>query len=244
MPDAEIVHWPTPLDDEWREVHARGGKVARVSPLASVRHWVSLGEGVVIHPFALVGHLPTQMPTLAHKANPQRWLHIGERTEVGPHTTLYGGLHIGDDTLIGDGASIREDVRIGCRCIIGRNVTINFGVVIGDDTRIMDGSFIAENTRIGDGCLLGAGVVTSGDRRPDLRDYTYSGSHAPIIEDAALIGSGANLLPGVRVGIGAVVGAGAVVAENVPPGYRALGPKATVAWVDALRKKQPYHHPV
>ena len=54
MPDAGIAHWPTPLDDEWREVHARGGKVARVSPLASVRHWVSLGEGVVIHPFALV----------------------------------------------------------------------------------------------------------------------------------------------------------------------------------------------
>ena len=244
MPEAENAHWPTPLDDEWRMVHARGGKVARVSPLASVRLWVSLGEGVVIHPFALVGHLPSRMPTLAHLGDPQRWLHIGERTEVGPHTTLYGGLHVGDDTLIGDGASIRENVRIGNRCIIGRNVTINFGVVIGDDTRIMDGSFIAENTRIGEGCLLGAGVVTSGDRHPNIRDYKYAGSYAPVIEDSVLVGSGANILPGVRIGIGAVVAAGAVVAESVPPRYRAIGPKASVVWVEAPKDKAPVHHPV
>lgn len=250
------------MDMEWRFVPPNAARFTpqgaasadkvRISPLASVQPWAQLDEGVVIHPFALVGHLPTKMKTLAHPGNPQKWMRIGARTEIGPHTTLYGGLIVGDDTLIGDGASIREDVRIGSRCIIGRNVTINFGAVIGDDTRIMDGSFVAENARIGDGCLLGAGVVMSGDRWPNLGEYKYLGSHAPIIEDGALIGSGANLLPGIRIGVGATVAAGAVVAESVPPGYRAVGPKATVAWVER-GKKMPYlgpldskveHHPV
>ncbi len=237
------------LDMEWREVPPNaptamaGAQVARISALASVAPWVVFGEGVVIHPFALVGHLPSRSKALAHPSNPQTWMRLGDRVEVGPHTTLYGGIVVGDDTLIGDGVSIREDVRIGARCIIGRNVTINFGAVIGDDTRIMDGSFVAEGARIGDGCLLGAGVVMSGDKWPDLERYKYVSSHAPIIDDAVLIGSGANLLPGIRIGTGAVVGAGAIVAESVPPGYKAIGPKATVAWIEP-KKKMPYVLPL
>jgi acetyltransferase-like isoleucine patch superfamily enzyme len=115
-------------------------------------------------------------------------------------------------------------------------------VSIGDDVRIMDGSFVAEGAVIGNKTLLGAGVVMSGHRMPDLHDYKYTENRAPIIDGACLIGSGANLLPGIRIGEGAIIAAGAIVAESVPPRWKAVGHKATVSFI--APRKPVDHHPV
>jgi acetyltransferase-like isoleucine patch superfamily enzyme len=48
------------------------------------------------------------------------------------------------------------------------------------------------------------------------------------VEESAWIGAGATILPGVRIGRDAVVAAGAVVADDVPPGSLVTGPKAVV----------------
>ena len=50
----------------------------------------------------------------------------------------------------------------------------------------------------------------------------------PTIEDAARVGAGAILLPGVRIGGGAIVGAGAVVTKDVPPRKLVMGIPARV----------------
>lgn len=223
MGEAGSLDWPAELDSDWRVL--RSG--ARVHRLACVAEWVTLCADVLVHPFALVGHLPSQARVLAHKPRRMKRLLIDEGTEIGPHTTIYGMCSIGAECLIGDGASIREGVRIGSRCIIGRGVNINFDAVIGDNVRIMDGSFVAEGCVIGEGTLLGAGVVMSGDRRPGR---VYHGSNAPRIGRNCLIGSGANLLPGVTIGDGAIVGAGAVVGKDVPAGATVLGRLAEVQW--------------
>jgi hypothetical protein len=74
-----------PVDQDWREYQG-----ARVSALAHVLPWATLSEGVIVHPFALVGHLASRSRALAHKGTPLRFLRIGARTEIGPHTTIYG----------------------------------------------------------------------------------------------------------------------------------------------------------
>jgi acetyltransferase-like isoleucine patch superfamily enzyme len=52
---------------------------------------------------------------------------------------------------------------------------------------------------------------------------------APIeVEENVWIGAGATILPGVRIGRDAVIAAGAVVADDVPPATLVAGPKATV----------------
>jgi acetyltransferase-like isoleucine patch superfamily enzyme len=56
------------------------------------------------------------------------------------------------------------------------------------------------------------------------------------VDDWADIGTGAVLLPGVTVGKGAIVGAGAVVTCNVPPLAKAAGvPARVIGWRDELR---------
>ena len=68
--------------------------------------------------------------------------------------------------------------------------------------------------------VLGAGVVilhqvTVGARNID--------DLAPVIEDNVFIGAGAKVLGGIRVGRHAIIGANAVVTQDVPPGSTVIG---------------------
>jgi acetyltransferase-like isoleucine patch superfamily enzyme len=44
-----------------------------------------------------------------------------------------------------------------------------------------------------------------------------------VVEDGVSIGANSTILPGLRIGRGAVIGAGAVVTKSVPPGATAMG---------------------
>jgi maltose O-acetyltransferase len=55
-----------------------------------------------------------------------------------------------------------------------------------------------------------------------------------VIGDSAFVGAGAVALPGTRIGVGAVVGAGSVVTHNVPDGVTVAGNPARM-----LKPKQP-----
>ncbi len=57
------------------------------------------------------------------------------------------------------------------------------------------------------------------DSREDLRRF----SKPIVIEDKVWIGSNAVVLPGVRIGFGAVIGAGSVVSRDIPPMTVAVG---------------------
>lgn len=89
--------------------------------------------------------------------------------------------------------------------------------------------------RIGRWCLIGPNVVmrTAGHRYDDPERFIRQQGHAVgdiCIEDDVWIGANAVILGGVRIGKGAVVGAGAVVTKDVPP-------MAIVAGVPAKVKK-------
>lgn len=197
-----------------------------ISPLAYVAPWVMLGEGCAVHPFAVVGHLPSISRALARQPCITQELTIGRGTVISPHAVIYGGVFIGDDCLIGDGASIREGTVIGDRCIVGRHATIMHDARIGHDVRLHDDVHVTGGCRIGDGSFLGPGVRMSNDRNIDLKDYRHKGCEPPRFGRRVMVGTGANILAGVCVGDGAVIGIGAVVVDNVAPGARILGPKA------------------
>lgn len=181
-----------------------------------------LEPGVRIGAFSVLGRQP--YPTAANRRSINHLVgagRIGSGTVIGCLTVIYAGVFIGREVCIGDHAVIREDVRIGSRCVIGTKVDIQYGATIADDVRILNETQIAGGTVIGEGTFIGPGVQTANDphvAHHDLADYQDRGQVAPVIGSKVFIGVGAILLPGVRIGDGATIGAGALVSKDVPAG--------------------------
>jgi carbonic anhydrase/acetyltransferase-like protein (isoleucine patch superfamily) len=98
--------------------------------------------------------------------------------------------------------------------LLAAGVSIWYGAVVRGDIERIE---IGERTNIQDGAIL------HGDpgKPTILEDHVTVGHravvHSAYIERGSLIGIGAVILDGVRVGTGSIVGAGAVVSKDVPP---------------------------
>lgn len=130
---------------------------------------------------------------------------------------------IGAGTRIWHQVQVREGAEIGKNCIIGKGVYIDFGVSIGNNVKIQNSACIYHGATVEDGVFVGPGVILANDRLPrainpdgSLKADTDWKVSPVLIEQGASIGAGAIILPGVSVGAFAMVGAGAVVARNVP----------------------------
>lgn len=108
-------------------------------------------------------------------------------------------------------------IGIGARVYIGPNSVLfgAGGITIGDAVQISPGVVISSHQH------------TFAEPGVEIRDQPIS--FAPVIvERDVWIGANATILPGVRVGAGSVIGAGAVVTRDVPAGSVAVGVPAKV----------------
>jgi UDP-2-acetamido-3-amino-2,3-dideoxy-glucuronate N-acetyltransferase len=139
---------------------------------------------------------------------------FGENVIVFAFTNLYG-CRIGDNTRIGPFVEIQR------------------GAVIGSNCKIQSHTFICDGVAIGDEVFVSHGVMFINDKLP--RATTEDGRLGvegdwellqTTVGRRASIGTGAIVLGGVRIGDGALVGAGAVVTRDVPPGATVVGSPA------------------
>ncbi len=92
----------------------------------------------------------------------------------------------------------------------GDHVYANVGLTLVDDVEITVGHRVMFAPHVT--------VTTTGHPvHPALRAQAYQFSAPVVIEDDVWIGSNVTILPGVRIGAGSVIAAGAVVHANVPP---------------------------
>jgi len=143
------------------------------------------------------------------------------------HSIIYAGNKIGAHFQTGHSVVIREENSIGDNVSIGTQTVIEHHITIGNHVRIHTHVFVPEFTTLEDGCWLGPRVVITNARYPvskGVKDRLV-GAH---IEAGAIIGANATLLPGVRIGVRALVGAGAVVTKDVAPGTVVVGNPAKV----------------
>ena len=147
---------------------------------------------------------------------------IGENTIVSTNCSIYSGVEIKNNSLVGDGASIRENCKIGSFTIVSRNVTVNYDTIIGDHTRIMDNSHITGNAIIGNNVFISVMVATTNDNAMGSKGYNEE-VVGPVIKDGAKIGASASILPNVIIGENSIVGSGAVVTRNVEDNCVVMG---------------------
>lgn len=178
---------------------------------------VIIGNGVEIMEGAVIGRLPKGAGATSRKTlGEYKKVIIGDNSVISPHAVIYTDVEIGNNCLIGDGASIREQCRIGNNSIISRLVSVNYNTKIGSHTKIMDNTHITGNMFIGDNVFISVLVATTNDNNIGTKGYDEDKIRGPYIENNVLIGAGANLLPGVRIGQGSIVGAAALVTKDVP----------------------------
>ncbi len=145
---------------------------------------------------------------------------IGDGAIIRSGTIIYCDVEIGEHFQSGHNVLIREKMHIGNNSSIGSSSVIEGYGRIGSDARIQSMVFVPTHTEIGDHVFIGPAVVLTNDRYPPTGKPALKG---PVIEDWAVIGAHATILPGVRIGEGAAVAAGAVVTRDVPDGKIAVG---------------------
>lgn len=141
---------------------------------------------------------------------------LGENVKLSKFINLYG-CSIGDNTKIGAFVEIQKNATVGKNCKISSHTFICEGVTIEDDV------------------FVGHGVTFINDTYP--RATSPEGTlqteddwqvEPILIKKGASIGSGATILSNVTIYENAIVGAGSVVTENVPPNTIAAGNPAKV----------------
>lgn len=193
---------------------------ALVHPTAEIGPNVEIGEGTVIEPGVVVGAPPRdaepgELPT-----------RIGAGCRLRSGTVIYGGVTIGARFNTGHGALIREDNLIGDDCSVGTHAVLEPGNRIGDGTRVHSHCFL-EHVTLGRRVFLGPGVVFTDDPHPACPRYLECVLGAVVADDAS-VGGNVTILPGVRIGEGALVGAGSVVTRDVRAGTVVAGCPATL----------------
>lgn len=172
---------------------------------------VEIGMDTIIHPFTII-----EGKTV-----------IGEDCEIGPYT------HISDSTIGNNSKVIRSEVEksiIGTEVSVGPFARLREGTILREKVKI--GNFvetkkstIGKNSKaqhltylgdatIGENVNVGAGTITC--------NYDGYKKYETFIDNEAFIGSNSSLVAPVKIGKGAIVGAGSVITEDVPADALAL----------------------
>lgn len=141
-----------------------------------------------------------------------------ERTEERQAALAELLAEIGEETFI----------RTPFYCDYGDGITIGARTFINFNCTMLDGAKIT----IGDEVLIASGVQLTTATHPidpEPRRAAWEQALPITIADGVWLGAGAIVLPGVTIGENTVVGAGALVTKDLPPGVVAYGNPARVA---------------
>jgi UDP-2-acetamido-3-amino-2,3-dideoxy-glucuronate N-acetyltransferase len=132
---------------------------------------------------------------------------IGLGAMVWQFASVIRGARVGEDSNIGSCAII-DGATLGRRCRVGHGASVNPGFLAGD------------------GVFIGPNATIANDNWPwlggedfDLGSLLARERFTVIADDSAAIGAGAIILPGVRLGAGSMVAAGATCSRSVPAGH-------------------------
>jgi len=181
----------------------------------------TIGLGTIIASNAVVGY-PVEKSL--------KTLKLPKTFDASAYDAASGGSKIGINCIIRSGTIIYEMAELGDRVRTGHNVLIREGSTVGDDSLVgssskLDGTvkvgkaviiqsnaYLPHLTVIEDGVFIAPNVCVTNDLYPLSKRLV-----GVTVEKNALICANSTLLAGIRVGRGAVIGAGSVATKDVTP---------------------------
>lgn len=143
---------------------------------------------------------------------------VGTKTRIWAFAHVLPGAVLGSECNICDHVFIENDVKVGDR------VTVKCGVQLWDGITVEDDVFIGPN------------ATFTNDIFPRSKVYPEKFLRT-IVKKGASIGANSTILPGITIGEGAMVAAGAVVTKSVPDKAIVMGnPARVTGYVDQRNK--------
>ncbi len=173
----------------------------------------TVGEDTVLHPGTHL--LGATVVGVGCTLGPQAYV-VDSRIDDGAWVwfSVVEGAEVGPEATIGPYAHLRPGARIGRGAKVGNFVEIKAST-LGEGVRAGHLAYIGD-AQIGAGANIGAGAITC-NFQPGRKEKFRTA-----IGEGAFIGSNVSLIAPIRIGEGAVVGAGSVITHDVPPFALAL----------------------
>lgn len=191
--------------------------LAKVSPKAKLGARVSIGDFTIVHDNVVLGddvviesHSVIGIPTALAEGKP---LVIGKGSKIRSHAVMYEGSTFGPGLNTGHRIMIREKITAGRNLQIGTMCDFEGEAEIGDFVRTHSNVHIGQKSKIGSYVWIFPNTVLTNDPHPPSSEYITGVT----VEDYAVIATMCCVLPGVRIGTRALVGAQTLVAKDVAP---------------------------
>jgi acetyltransferase-like isoleucine patch superfamily enzyme len=178
----------------------------------------AMGAGTVVGEYCVLGYPKEARLRSAPVGAPQPVV-IGERCLIFNRVVVYEGVRIGDDCVLEDGVRVGYDSVIGPRTRLAYSAYVCDRVAIGADARVA--GFVCDAAIVGDRSTV-MGELVHEYTHPH-RGWWEVDEASPAIEADTVVGYGAKVIGGVRVGPCSYVAAGAVVTRDVPPEHVVTG---------------------
>ncbi len=149
---------------------------------------------------------------------------IGDDAILRCGTILYADVTAGDHLTTGHQVLVREHTTMGDHVSLGTGVIIEGCCTIGSNVSLQSLVYLPTNTTIHDDVFIGPHAVLTNDKYPP----SHATLQGPEVMAGASVGAQVTILPGVRIGKGALVAAGSVVTKDVPDYTMAIGSPARI----------------
>jgi len=150
---------------------------------------------------------------------------------------IHDSSHVDDSVEIGEGTKIwhfshiLSGARIGKSCIIGQNVCIERGVAIGDHCKVQNNVSVYSGVILEDEVFCGPSCVFTNVYNPRAFVERKHEFRRTLVKRGATIGANATVICGATIGRYALIGAGAVVTQDVPDYAMVAGvPARQIGW--------------
>lgn len=149
-----IIH-PTAIVEEGVQL----GAGCFIQAYALIRSHSVLGQGVVVHPFAVVGGDPQFL-----KFDPATvsGVRVGAGTIIREHCTINRSIHAGKYTEVGARCFLMANAHVGHDSVVGDDVVLGNNVLLAGHVEVAVHTFLGGAVGVHQFCRIGEGVIAGG----------------------------------------------------------------------------------